>query len=492
MFNRRTALLAAALLALAGPALGQARDRVTLCQSLEPPTLDPTSGAAQAIREVTYLNVFEGLVALDRNGRIVPRLAERWEVSPDGLAITFTLRENVRFHDGAALSAEDVKFSLERATAPGSTNAQRWIFEPIERVETPDARTVRVTLKRVAANFFYGLAWGDAVIVSRASAAQNATSPVGTGPYRLAEWRRGDRIELTRFEGWWGPAPPIAGATFRFVSDPQAQVAAIRSGDCDALTNLAAQEAVDGLRRDARLAVAVGNTEGETIVALNNQRPPLNDVRVRRALSHAIDRRQLIDGAVSGFGQPIGSHFSPNHPAYVDLTGTYPPDLARARALLREAGVREGTQLTLRVPPPAYARRSAEIVAAMLGQVGLRVSIEPLEFPQWLERVFRGRDFELSIIAHTEPLDIGVYARPDYYFGYRSEAFESALRRAEGAASEAEQHAAYGEAQRRLAEDAVNVFLFMLPKITVTRAGLAGMWESWPLPANPIAELSWR
>jgi peptide/nickel transport system substrate-binding protein len=484
--------LTAALLALTGPVAAQTRDSVTLCQSLEPPVLDPTAGAAQAIREVTYLNIFEGLVALTREGRIVPRLAERTEVSPDGLTYTFTLRAGVRFHDGAELTAEDVKFSLERATGPDSRNAQRWIFEPIERIETPDARTVRVTLKRVAANFLYGLAWGDAVIVARATAANNATAPVGTGPYRFGEWRRGDRLTLVRFDGYWGERPALAGATFRFISDPQAQVSAVRSGDCDALTNLAAQEAVDGLRRDARLAVATGNTEGETILAINNQRAPWSDVRVRRALAHAIDRRLVIEGAVSGFGTPIGSHFSPNHPAYVDLTGAYPYDPARARALLREAGVAEGTPVTLRLPPPAYARRSGEIVAAMLTQVGLRPVIEPLEFPQWLERVFRNRDFELSIIAHTEPLDIGIYGRPDYYFGYRSEAFNQAIQRAEAATAAAAQNAAYAEAQRLLSQDAVNVFLFMLPKITVTRAGLTGMWESWPLPANPIAELRWR
>jgi peptide/nickel transport system substrate-binding protein len=492
----KTLLLAgvAALAAagLAGPAAAQNREQVTLCQSLEPPVLDPTAGAAAAIREVTYLNIFEGLTALDRNGRVVPRLAESWTVSADGLTYTFTLRAGVTFHDGQPLTSEVVKFSLERATAPDSRNAQRWIFEPIERVEAVDPRTVRVVLKRPAANFLYGLAWGDAVILHPASAANAATAPVGTGPYRFGEWRRGDRLMFTRNDAYWGGAAPIPRATFRFISDPQAQVAGIQSGDCDALTNLAAQEAVEQLRRNQRLRVAIGSTEGETIVAMNNGRGITQDVRVRRAISAAIDRRLVNEGAISGFGVPIGSHFSPNHPAFVDLTPANPFDPARARALLREAGVAEGTTLTLALPPPAYARRGGEIVAAMLQQVGIRTTIVPLEWPQWLERVFRGRDYDLTIIAHVEPLDIEIYARPDYYFQYRNDAFNAMIREATQATNAQAQTAAYQAAQRKLAEDAVNVFLFMLPKITVTQGALQGMWESWPLPANPLAELRWQ
>ena len=245
-------------------------------------------------------------------------------IDPDGLGYTFTLRSGVRFHDGTPFSSADVKYSLERAVAPDSKNAQKWIFEPIAAIETPDATTVRIALKQVSANFLYGLAWGDAVIVSPRTAVTNVTDPVGTGPYRFEHWSRGDRVGLAAFDGWWGAAPAIAKATFRFINDPQAQVAGIRSGACDALSNLAAPETVDELKADQNLAVVVGSTEGETIVAMNNAHRPLDDIRVRRAISHAIDRNQVNLGAVSGTGTPIGSHFSPSHPGYVDLTGASP------------------------------------------------------------------------------------------------------------------------------------------------------------------------
>ncbi|MBM3539818.1 MAG: ABC transporter substrate-binding protein [Alphaproteobacteria bacterium] len=485
------ALLAALLFSL--PAQAQ-KDSVAIGMTLEPPHLDPTGGSpAQAIREVTYLNIYEGLVRLDRDGKIQPLLATSWTTSPDGLTYYFRLRDGVTFHDGAAFDASAAKFTLERAMAADSTNSQKWIFAPIAGIEAPDVSTLVVKLKEPTANFLYGLAWGDAVMFHANSVANNKTNPVGTGPYKFERWNRGDRVELVRNETYWrSGAATLRRASFRFIADAQAQVNALRAGDIDALPNMAGPEAVEPLKTDRRFTVAIGATEGETIVGLNNQKAPFNDVRVRRALSHAIDRRQVIAGAMSGAGTPIGAHFSPLHPAYVDLTGQYPYDPAKARALLAEAGHPNGFAATLRLPPPPYARRSGEVVAALLAQVGVRVTIEPMEFAQWLDQVFRNKNFDMTIISHTEPLDIGIYARDDYYFGYRDAEFKALIERIGRTLDEAERNRLYGEAQRKLAADAVNVFLFQLPKIGVWSANLQGMWENWPLPANPLAELRWR
>src|SRR5262249_55955614 len=160
----------------------------------------------------------------------------------------------------------------------------------IASIATPDAATVAITLKQPASNFLYGLAWGDAVIFGPESVANNKTNPIGTGPYRFQRWNRGDRVELVRNDAYWNKVPAISRATFRFIPDAQAQVSALRAGDVDALSNLAAQEAAEQLKADQKLKVVVGNTEGETIVAINNGKAPFNDIRVRRALAHAIDR----------------------------------------------------------------------------------------------------------------------------------------------------------------------------------------------------------
>jgi len=364
----RLALVLLAAVTFAVPVHAQ-KDSVAIGMTLEPPHLDPTAGAAQAIREVTYLNIYEGLVRLDRDGKIQPLLATSWTTSPDGLTYYFRLRDGVTFHDGATFNAETAKFTLERAMAPGSTNAQKWIFESITGIEAPDVSTLVVRLKEPSSRFLFGLAWGDAVMLSPGSVANNRTNPVGTGPYRFERWSRGDRVELTRNENYWrAGAASLRRASFRFISDARAQVNAIGAGDIDALPNMAGPEAIAPFEADRRFSVVIGATEGETIVGLNNQKAPFNDVRVRRALSHAIDRRQVIAGAMSGVGTPIGSHFSPLHPAYVDLTGLYPYDPAKARALLAEAGYPNGFAATLRLPPPPYARRSGEIVAARLAR----------------------------------------------------------------------------------------------------------------------------
>jgi peptide/nickel transport system substrate-binding protein len=464
------------------------RDSVTLCQTLEPPILDPTGGAAAAIREITYDNIFETLIAFDAAGKTQPRLAQSISSSDDGLVHTIKLRTGVTFHDGTPLTSADVKFSFERAMTPDSKNSQKWIFAPIGSIETPDATTVVITLKSFAGDFIESLAWADASIFSAKSIEKAGTEPVGTGPYQFVRWNRGDRVILKRNDAYWGAKPAIANAIVRFIADPQAQVAALMAGDCDAHTNIGAPEAVPQLRANANLRVTIGRTEGETIVAMNNSKAPFNDPRVRQAISMAIDRAQVNEGAMSGFGTPIGTHFSPNHAAYLDLTGAVKFDPAAAKKLLAEAGFPNG----LRLPPPSYAQRSGEVVAAMLAQIGIKVSIEPVQWAQWLERVYRQRDYDMTIVAHVEPLDINIYSREGYYFGYASDALKDAIARTKSARTAEARNAAFQDAQRRISADHVNVYLFMLPKITVQKAGLKGMWANWPVPANPLGQLSWE
>lgn len=487
----RAAVIAAA--AVLWPLAAQAqKDTLSLGMSVEPPHLDPSAGAAGSIREVTYANVYEGLTRIDRNGRVQPALAESWTRSDDGLRYSFRLRGGVKFHDGTDFDASDVKFTFDRARAPDSTNAQKWIFAPIDTVEAPDPRTVVVTLKHPVGNFLYNLGWGDAVIFGPESVANNRNSPVGTGPFKFERWVKGDRVDLSKFDAHRNAADvKLRRVTFRFIPDPQAQVAALRAGDLDAFPTMGAPETLDQFKQDRRFRVVVGATEGETILAINNGKAPLDDVRVRRAIAHAIDRKAVIDGAWSGYGTPIGSHFSPLHPAYVDLTGMYPYDPAKAKALLREAGHANGFSVSMRLPPFPYAPRAGEIIAAQLAQVGIKANIELIQAPQWLEQVFRNRQYDLTIVAHTEPLDINIYARDDYYFAYKNPAFKALIERIERTLDEGERNKLYGEALRIIATDSVNGFLFQLPKLGVWNADLTGLWENSPIQANDVTEVRW-
>ncbi len=449
--------------------------RVTVGMQLEPPILDPTANPASAISEALYGNVFEGLVRFAADGSVLPQLAESWDVSADGLTYTFHLRRGVRFHDGTPFDAGTAKFSLDRALAVDSVNPQRARLQAVRGVEAVDADTLRIALKRRSGGLLQSLAWGSFVMVAPPSADNNAQQPVGTGPFKFVEWRRGDSLDLARNEGYWNGAVRLERATFKFISDPSAAYAALMAGDVDAFDNYPAPESFAQFAADPRFAVFVGPTESETILALNNRNPPLADLRVRQAIAYALDRSAVIDGAMFGYGTPIGSHFPPRNPAYVDLTGRYPHDTAEARQLLTQAGYPQGFAVTLKLPPPSYARRGGEIVAAQLAQVGIRATIENLEWAQWLDQVYGRHDFDMSIVTHAEPMDYDIYARDDYYFGYSNPEFKALIAALDDSIDPGQRRTLLQRIQRKLADDAVNGFLFQYPKLAVWNAHLHGM-----------------
>ena len=473
------------------PAFAQARTDVNVGLVLEPPNLDPTAGAAAAIDEVVYANVFEGLTRFASDGSVIPALAESWEISDDGLTYTFQLHSGVKFHDGTDMDAEDVKFSLERAMAPDSVNAQKALFADIASVEAVDPQTVRITLSKPNGNFLFNMAWGDAVIVAPESAADNATNPIGTGPFTFVEWVQGDHVTLARNPDYWGTPVQLEGATFKFIGDPTAAFAAMMAEDIDVYPNYPAPETVSQFENDPRFKVVVGSTEGETILAMNNAKAPLDDVKVRQAIAHAIDRQAIIDGAMFGFGTPIGTHFAPHHPDYVDLTELSNYDPEKSKALLAQAGVSDLT-LSLKLPPvEGYARRGGEIIAQQLAAVGIRTETTNLEWAQWLSEVFTERNFDLTIISHTEPLDIGIYGRDDYYFQYLDPGFRQIMNDLGNETYPDKRSELFKAAQQNIAENYVNGFLFQLAKVMVANAKLEGMWANAPTQATDLTGVHW-
>ncbi len=489
MFRSLASALAVGVSLLGSQVL--AKSDITIGMQLEPPHLDPTSAAAQAIDSVVYTNVFEGLTRFMGDGSVVPGLAESWEISDDGKVYTFKLREGVTFHDGSSMDAEDVKFSLDRARAEDSANAQKALFAGIDSVEAVDPLTVKVTLSEPNGLFLFNMAWGDAVIVAPESIENIKTNPVGTGAYTFGEWIQGDSIVLNRNPDYWGDQPALEKATFKFISDPTAAFAAMMAEDIDAFDNFPAPENLPQFEADPRFQVLVGSTEGETILSTNNKQPPFDNIMVRQAVAHAIDRQAIIDGAMFGYGTPIGTHFAPHHPAYVDLTGDSAYDPEKSKALLAEAGMPDGFETTLHLPPPSYARRGGEIVAAQLAEVGIKAEIINVEWAQWLESVFKGKDFGLTIVSHTEPMDIGIYARPEYYFQYDSVDFQTLMETLNATTDPDERAKLMGDAQRLISSDYVNGYLFQLAKLGVANAKVQGLWENAPTAATDLTGISW-
>ena len=486
--------LAAALACGCSVASAAEKTSAVIGMSIEPAGLDPTVAAPVAIGQVTWQNIYQGLVRLDRGGQIRPQLARSWTVSRDGLTYSFALQPNVKFHDGEAFDSATAKFTLDRARGATSTNPQKQFYTVIDSIDTPDPLTLVLHLKQPAGNLLYWLGWPASVMVAPKAAEADRTTPVGTGPFRLGHWAKGDRVELVRDPAYWDGSRPVAleSVTFRFVGDAQAQAAGLRSGDLDAVPELEAPELFAAFRADPRFAAVAGNTELKVVAGMNDARRPFDDRRVRRALMMAVDRKALVDAVSSGFGRPIGSHYAPDDPGFIDLSGALPYDPAKARALLAEAGYPNGFNFSIKVPQMSYATRSAEVLQAMFADVGVTMAIVPTEFPaKWIQDVFTDHDFDMTIVAHAEPLDIAIYARPDYYFGYRSPSFDAAVGAAERATDPKARDAAYGEAQRILAEDVPALYLYVIPKLGVANAKLKGLWADEPIPSNDVTEVHW-
>ncbi len=499
MMNPRTRILAAlalaTLVALPLSAGAQARkDSVVLGMVLEPTGLDPTTAPAAAIGEIVHYNILEGLTKINMDGSITPLLAESWTIDPDGKVYTFKLKKGVKFSDGEAFDASDVKFTFERAKATGSTNkAKKSVFDNISRIDTPDAYTVILVLAQADGNFLFRMGENTAVILDPKSAATTTTKPVGTGPFKFDSWTKGASLTLVKNEGYRNAAGvKLKKATFRFINDPAAQVAALLAGDIDGMPRFGAFESLKQFQGDGRFTVTPGGTEGKTIVSINNKKKPFDDVRVRRAIAMAVDRKAVIDGAMEGHGKPIGSHMVPSDAGYVDLTAVNAYDPEKSKALLKEAGITTPLNVTLTLPPPQYARKGGEIVAAQLAKVGINAKIENVEWAQWLSGPFKG-NFDLTIISHVEPLDFAtVYANPDYYIGYDSKVFRDRVAAYNSTTDSKGRMKLLGDIQRQLATDSPVVFMFQLPQFAVSKKNLKGLWSSSPIFANDLGAVSWQ
>ena len=486
-------VLASLALTLAlGPATARAQGTLVVQNSTEPPGLDLTATPASATAGVVLYNIQECLVKVDRHGKLVPWLAERWNTT-DNRNYTFFLKRGVRFHNGRELRAADVKYVFDRAMNPETKHPYPGYYAAIGDIIVRDDYTITFALKSLNANFLLNLARQGSVIYPREAVDTLKSEPIGTGPFRFAEWVRGDRIVLARNPEYHAKGlPKLDKVVFRFIPDPNATLAALKAGDVDASLFGLGPEHAQELQKDPRFQVIVGDTTNDVILAMNNARKPYADVRVRRAITQAINKADVLKGAMFGMGRILGSNVDPLNPYFVDLAGAMPYDPAKAKKLLAEAGYPNGFETVLKVSPQYdYTVRSGEIIVDQLQKVGVRVKLEQIEWGQWIARVWREADYDLTIIGHAEAWDISNYANPKYYFRYDNPKFQELFQKSEVTLEDKARRELYLQLQRMLVEDAPAVWLFMHPRLVVAKKGLQGLWKDLPIPSADLSEVAW-
>jgi peptide/nickel transport system substrate-binding protein len=486
-------LVALALGLLGSPALAQPQNLVVQVAT-EPPGLDMTATPASATAAVVFYNIQESLVKVDRHGKLVPWLAERWNTS-DNKNYTFFLKRGVRFHNGRELKAADVKFVIDRAMNPETKHPAAGNYAVISDIIVKDDYTITIALKSITANFLLTLARQGSVIYPREAVDTLKSEPIGTGPYKVAEWVRGDRIVLAKNPDYHVKGlPKLDRVTYRFITDPNAALAALKAGDIDAAMFGIGPEHVPDLQKDGRFQVIIGETTNDVVMSMNNSKKPYSDVRVRRAITHGINKPEVVKGAMFGLGRVLGTNVDPLNPYFVDMSGAMPHDPAKAKKLLAEAGYPNGIETVLKVAPQYYYTvRTGEVLTDQLQKIGVKVKIEQIEWGQWLSRVWKDAEYDLTIIGHAEAWDIVNYANPRYYYRYDSADFQKLFKDSEATVDDKARRELYVKMQKKLVEDAPVVWLYIHPRLAVTKKGLQGLWKDLPAGAGvfDLSEVAW-
>ena len=451
---------------------------------LEPTSLDFTQADGAAIPQVLLTNVYETLVKQDQDGKIVPSLAESWTVSDDGKTYTFKLRDGVKFTNGADFTADDAVFSIEQVKTKWKP-AVKAAMDVVDKAEATSPTELKVTLKSPSNSWLFKMTTRVGAMFSKTGVADLATKPIGTGPYVFTSWTRGDNIVLTRNEDYWGTKPNVKTVTFRYFQDPTAMNNALLTGGIQVISTVQTPDTLSQFDDTSKYAIVKGDTNGEVMMTINNTAKPLDDVKVRQAINYALDKKAILEGAWAGYGTVIGSHESPLDPWYVDLADKYPHDVAKAKELLAEAGQSDLT-LKLALPPVPYAAAAAPIIISQLKEAGITVEPSNVTFDVWLDQVFDAskNDYQLTIINHVEPRDVGTVFSGDptaYYTHYDNPEVTTLLASADAGTAD-EQITDMKKVVEILADDAAAAWLWSFPNLMVSTTAVGG------LPKNAVGE----
>jgi peptide/nickel transport system substrate-binding protein len=379
-----TLVLLGALVVSAVPDSSSAADRtLTVAIDANPSSLDVQDAQTFLTGLVLGIHVYDRLFEQSPKG-MKPMLAERWETSADGRTWTFRLRRGVKFHDGTPFNATAVKESIARVMNPDLKLRQASKWAGVTSVDVVDDYTVKITTSKPLGALPGNLSHQAGGSIQSPTAAKAGKFPVGTGPFKLVEYVPDERLVLEANKDYWGGAPGVDRLVFRIVPEARTRLAMLQSGEAHVIYNVAPNE-LDGLRKDAGIRVETPPSAGWRIFGFNVQRKPFDDVRVRQALNHAVDKDAIVKNILKGVGHVADSPFGPGMFTYTPIM-KYAYDPAKAKKLLADAGYPNGFKTTAIVSPSEISG-GAEVAAAVQAyfqQVGVQMEIVSLEQGAWL------------------------------------------------------------------------------------------------------------
>lgn len=470
-------------------------DEIVIAQGVDVSSGDPANQPALSDLVIGRTQ-FETLVARDRDGELVPLLAEEWNTIDD-TTWDFTIRSGVTFHNGDPMTVEDVVFTFKRLLTPGAGFTAAANLSTIEKVEAVDDATVRIITKSPDAVLLSRLVWAPIVpkgYLESVGDEKFAFEPVGTGPYAFVSWTRDDRYVVERYEDYWGEKPANARLVFRTIPEASSRIAALQTGEANIITNVS-PDLVGQIESNPELSLEPIPSARFVFVTINANEPPLDDSKIRQALNYAIDRQAIIDGVLDGHGSLTGTLFGPMINGYDDSIEehAYSYDPEKARRLLAEAGYPDGLELDLEGPQGRYVADAAivEAIGAQLEEVGVRVNLGISDWGTYYQRWVAHDTRHLSFLGQGNPLmdadytyNILISTAGRGYFGNAE--FDALIAEEQADLDPESRREKLVALHERLLEEAPVIFLWDQVDLYASTANLCG----WSPRSDEIVELT--
>ncbi len=457
-------------------------------------SLDPHKMLAAGTKEI-FFNVYEGLYKTDIDGNIVPAVASDVVISEDGCKYTFTLREGIKFHDQTPVTAEDVAYSIAKCADIEGGNPSISAFLNIKNVEVVDAKTVAITLGEPDSDLLAVLASIEAAIIPKNNPNPSQTA-IGTGAYRYVSRSPLENVKMERFDEYWGTPAAIKNVTFKICSNADTIAMELNGGTIDMFCRLTSAQMAEIDKE--QFEILEGTMNLVQAVYLNNNFEPFQDIRVRQALCHAVDRNEILQFVSDGKGTLIGTSMIPAFGKYFDetLTDTYPYDVEKAKTLLAEAGYADGFSFRITVPSN-YQQHvdTAQVVAEQLKEVNVDAELVLVDWDTWLSETYVGRNYEATVIGVDAPqltatafLDRFVSDAGDNFINFENTSYDAAFKRAMGTTDDAVRTDAFKECEQILAADAANIYIQDLPEFVALNKKYSG-YQFYPIYVLDVSKI---